>query len=118
MTATLHTHQSKMANDDISGVVQGLVKEYIVPKNTIYRITFVVSEINYPDDGYEEIFIDTKIKRCLFEIIDKDEIAASFDDDYRINSRLLEEMLNTEHKAVVIHQGNETYTLIKAEKVA
>ncbi len=105
-------------NDDLSGVVQGLVKEYVVPKYPIYRITFVESEIDWSDD---DPVLNTIIRRCLFEINDEDgEQYCSFHDDYRISSADLKKGQEkvSEQKGYVIYKGTVNYTIIAVERVA
>lgn len=111
-----------MANtqDDLSSIVKGFVKEYVVPKCPIYRITFVESEITYEEGDPD---ITTIIRRCLFEINDEwgdGEHYCSFDDNYRITSHMLKKGKEkvSEQKGYVIYRGTKTYTIIAVERVA
>lgn len=110
-------------SQDISGVVQGLVKEYIVPKYPVYRIKYVKTKLVFADG--EEPCILTSVKCRIFEIKDKKEDGSEFSHPYdesdfgysfRISSRCLQDFENKGHK--VIDKGYATYTLISAEKVA
>ena len=111
-------------SQDISGVVQGLVKEYIVPKYPIYRIKYVKTKLTWDDNG-DTPYMITSVKCHLFEIKDTDEDGneflhpcdeIDFKNSFRIKSSHLQEFENKGHK--IVGGCNLSYTIISAEKVA
>jgi hypothetical protein len=111
------------SSQDISGVVQGLVKEYIVPKYPIYRIKYIKTKLIFDDDDVP--YMRTNVKCRLFEIIDENEDGSEFQhrfdevnfrDDFRITSSVLQKFENGMFP--VIENCNVTYTIISAKRVA
>lgn len=52
---------------DVSNIITNNVKEYLNPKNKIYRLNLAEAEINYEND---DITLETKVILKIIEVID------------------------------------------------